>query len=190
MRLREMCLFVFLAADLMRVAAQTPAPSLPDAPAPQAKPGTADVPSPSQSYFYHLGVLCGAGASTSSAGTLPAANCGAGITLMPWPLWVEAGVMGPQANRSPLSGYVSVDQNIPLARSTLKVLPMAMVGYSRLFETGNAVDYGVALALPRFGHKGPTSDSLRIELKDYWTFAHPAQHNVMLRVGWMSAVAD
>jgi hypothetical protein len=192
MRTGIVCLFVFQAAGLTfsaMGAAQAPA-AVPDAPTPQAKPSTAAEPSPSESYFYHMGVLCGVGASASSAGTLPTTGCGAGATLVPFPFWVEVGVMGPQANRSPVSGYVSVEQNIPLARMTVKYLPMAIIGYSRLFETGNAFDYGLALGLPRFGRKGPTSDSLRIEVKDYWTFANPAQHNVMLRVGWMSAEAD
>jgi hypothetical protein len=69
-------------------------------------------------------------------------------------------------------------------------LPMAFVGYSRLFETGHSFDYGLALAIPRPGKHADSSDSLRIELRDYWTFANPSQHNVMLRVGWMSEVAD
>jgi len=97
--------------------------------------------------------------------------------------------MGPQANRSYLSGYISLDGNIPLARPSAKYLPLAIVGYSRLFETGHALDYGLALALPRFGKPKDPSDSLRIELRDYWTFANPTQHNVVLRIGWMSEEA-
>jgi hypothetical protein len=98
--------------------------------------------------------------------------------------------MAPQANRSYLTGYVSVDGSIPLARPSSKYLPMAIIGYSRLFETGHAFDYGLALALPRFTKTTDDSKSLRIELRDYWTFANPTQHNVMLRVGWMTAATD
>ncbi len=47
------------------------------------------------------------------------------------------------------------------------------------------LDYGLALALPRFSKKTDDSKSLRIELRDYYTFANPTQHNIMLRVGWM-----
>lgn len=93
--------------------------------------------------------------------------------------------MGPQANRSYLSGYISLDSSIPLAPPTIEYLPMAMIGYSRLFETGHALDYGLALALPRFGGEKRSSDSLRIEIRDYCTFANPIQHNVVLRIGWM-----
>jgi len=159
-------------------------PKLPSAPTPGYHP------KPSDSYTYNAGAFCGMGASASSVSTKPAVGCGAGITFVPTPLFLEVGVMGPQANRSYLSGYISVDGIIPLARSTNVYLPIAIVGYSRLFETGHALDYGLALALPRFGKRKDSSDSLRIELRDYWTFANPAQHNVMLRVGWMSEVND
>jgi hypothetical protein len=85
---------------------------------------------------------------------------------------------------------MSVDGRIPLAPASIKYQPQAIVGYSRLFETGHALDYGLALALPRFTKQSDNSNSLRIELRDYWTFANPAQHNVMLRVGWMVAGGD
>lgn len=144
----------------------------------------------SASYFENAGVFCGIGASTSPTSTKPTTGCGVGITFVPLPVFFEFGVMAPQANRSYLTGYISVDGSIPLALPSSKCLPMAIVGYSRLFETGHALDYGLALALPRFTKKPDDSKSLRIELRDYWTFANPAQHNVMLRVGWMSEVSD
>ena len=112
------------------------------------------------------------------------------MTLLPLPVFVEVGIMGPQANRSQISGYVSLDGSIPLLKPTTKYLPLLIVGYSRLFETGHALDYGVALALPRFGKQRDDSKSLRIELRDYCTFANPTQHNIMLRVGWMAKEAD
>jgi len=65
-----------------------------------------------------------------------------------------------------------------------------MIGYSRLFETGHSLDYGLALAVPRPGKPKDPSSSLRIELRDYCTFANPAQHNVVIRIGWMSEVSD
>jgi len=116
------------------------------------------------------------------------------MKLIPLPVFVEFGAMAPQANRSYLTGYLSVDDDIPLARErsnrSSKYLPMALIGYSRLFETGHALDYGLALALPRLGKPKDPSSSLRIELRDYCTFANPTQHNVVLRIGWMSEEAD
>jgi hypothetical protein len=172
---------------------ESPGPStssqLPQAPSPQPPP-TVYPARASDSYLWHAGVLCGSGASTSPAATKPTAGCGAGITLAPLPVFLEVGLMGPQANRSDLSGYISLDGDIPLARSTAKYLPMILVGYSRLFETGNSLDYGLVLALPRLGKPKDPSSSLRIELRDYCTFANPTQHNIQLRIGWMGPVYD
>jgi hypothetical protein len=165
-------------------------PALPDAPTPQNSPPAIYRPKASDSYYFHVGVLCGAGASTSPAATKPSTGCGVGMVLLPVPVFVEVGVMGPQAGHSNVSAYISIDESINLAKSTGKYLPIALVGYSRLFETGNALDYGLALALPRPGKPKDSSSSLRIELRDYCTFANPGQHNVQLRVGWMSLEAD
>ncbi len=164
-----------------------PPTTLPDAPRPQA-PSPYRVAS-NAGYMDRLGFICGVGASTSPSATKPAGSCGAGMTLLPLPLFLEVGLIAPQANRSYLSGYISLDSSIPLAPLSSRYLPLAIVGYSRLFETGHAFVYGVALALPRSGKKND-SESLRIELRDYWTFANPAQHNVMLRVGRMSEETD
>ncbi|NYF53925.1 GtrA family protein [Tunturiibacter gelidoferens] len=159
---------------------------------PTSQPGSPSAyPSkPNDTYLYHVGAFCGIGASTSTAASKPATGCGAGMTLVPLPVFIEVGIMAPQANRSYLSGYISLDSSFPLMRSSSKYLPMAIVGYSRLFETGHALDYGLALALPRFSKHKDDSKSLRIELRDYWTFANPNQHNVVLRVGWMGEEAD
>jgi hypothetical protein len=147
-------------------------------------------PKASDSYFFHVGVLCGAGASTSPAATKPSTGCGVGMMLLPVPVFAEVGMMGPQANRSNFSAYISIDGNFPLARTTDKYLPSAILGYTRMFETGHALDYGLALALPRPGKPKDPSSSLRIELRDYCTFANPTQHNIQLRIGWMSLEAD
>jgi hypothetical protein len=184
--------------------AQTPAPAtLPDAPsqrhdaststsapASQAASPTRYHSQASATYLYNVGVFCGAGTSTSPAGIVPTTGCGAGLTLVPLPIFLEVGVMGPQGNRSHLYGYMSIDGSIPLACPTNIYLPLAIVGYTRLFETGHALDYGVALALPRFYKQRDDSKSLRVELKDYCTFANPTQRNIMLRVGWMSEEGD
>ncbi len=181
-----LALFFLIAAataqtsDTSSSSSQTTAP-LPEAPKPQLTYRS----DTSYSYMYNLGVLCGVGASTSSVSTKPATGCGVGVTLIPWPVFLEVGLMAPQANRSNLTGYISIDGRIPLSPLSIKYQPQAIFGYSRLFETGHALDYGLALALPRFHSKSEDDRSLRIELRDYWTFANPAQHNVMLRVGWM-----
>ncbi len=142
-------------------------------------------------YAYYGAIFCGMGASTSEVQTVPAAVCGAGISFPIAPLFLEFGVMGPQANRSYVSGYLSADARLPVARSRAGYAPLVIIGYSRLFETGHALDYGVGLETPRFGRaKRDNSKALLLELRDYWTFANPSQHNVMLRIGWLVGIPD
>jgi len=168
---------------------------LPDAP---SATGQAQVPSKGAqstsdysyaSYLVRAGAICGAGASSSTDGTKPTVNCGVGFSFFPpAPIFVELGVMGPFSDGTYPDGYVSVDGSIPLWNVKSKYLPMALLGYSRLFETGNALDYGLALAMPHKTNDYPTS--LRLELRDYWLPANPSQHNVMLRLGWMIVTHD
>jgi hypothetical protein len=132
------------------------------------------------------------GASTSSVATKPTGGCGAGMNLLMYaPFFFEIGVMAPQANRSYLTGYMSYDLKLPLRSVDKEYLPVVIAGYSRLFEIGHALDYGIALAIPR---RGPKNDygprSYQFELRDYWTFANPNQHNVMLRIGWLVGGSD
>ena len=62
------------------------------------------------------------------------------------------GVMGPQANRSPISAYLSTNLFIPLIPlkywDNKRGLPLLVGGYTRMFETGHALDYGLAFAHP------------------------------------------
>ncbi len=103
-------------------------------------------------------------------------------------LFFEFGVMAPQAAHSDISGYISFDAKIPLAHVDTRYLPVLIGGYSRLFETGHAVDYGIALAVPRKSDGEPRS--YQFEFRDYWTFADPHQHNIMLRIGWLVGASD
>ena len=142
-------------------------------------------------YAYYVATFCATGASTSQAATVPAMACGAGTAFPIAPLFLEAGVMGPQANRSFVSAYLSADARFPVARFRAGYAPFAIIGYSRLFETGHALDYGIGMETPRFGGaRGDASKALLFELRDYWTFANPSQHNVMLRIGWVLGIPD
>jgi hypothetical protein len=138
-------------------------------------------------YLYRAGLTCGAGASTSTAASKPTAQCGGVLGLGFFDL--ETGVMGPQANRSPVSGYLSTNFLVPLI--PLKDLgnkhgvPLIVGGYTRMFETGHALDYGVAFAKPLDG-----SHSIQFEVRDFWAFSNPNQHNVVYRVVWLVGVPD
>jgi hypothetical protein len=59
-----------------------------------------------------------------------------------------------------------------------KILPFATVGYTRLLGTGNAINFGGGIDY-RINH----ARAIRLELRDYYSFALPRQHNVALRIG-------
>jgi len=138
-------------------------------------------------WFGRAGLTCAAGASLSSVGTKPTAQCGA-LFSMPF-FDLETGIMGPQANRSPFSGYLSTNLWFPVIpikdRGNKHGVPLVTGGYTRMFETGHAVDYGLAFAHPLDG-----SHSIQFEVRDYWAFANPDQHNIVFRVVWLVGLPD
>jgi hypothetical protein len=136
------------------------------------------------SSLFRAGVMCGTGASASSAGTKPTFGCGVGVNPLAV-VYTEIGVMGPQANRSYVTGYLTNDFILPLDRA--KIVPLLFGGYTRMFETGHALDYGVGLALPTRKNK---DKSVQMEIRDYLTFANPTQHNVVFRLGWVVGLPD
>jgi len=172
MRARLIAIFIAWVILSTMASAQTTSSTPPDAPV-QRAPVRSPAPSNTYTNLYGAGVFCGICATTSSVTTKPAVGCGAGMTFIPLPLFVELGVMGPQANRSYLSGYISLDSSIPIAHPKVRYLPLVIVGYSRLFETGHALDYGLGLSLPRSNKSSNGGKSLRNELRDYRTFATP-----------------
>jgi hypothetical protein len=151
----------------------------------QAPPAPALAPEPTGAGAYNWpirgGVMCGVGASESAVAVKPTAQCGAMFTFLPF-IDTEVGVMGPQANRSPISGYWSTNVDLPLMQPSKvkRGLPLLVGGYTRMFETGNALDYGFAFARPiDFFH------SIQFEARDYWVDANPTQHNVVFRIVWL-----
>ncbi|HUX43825.1 MAG TPA: hypothetical protein VMV57_03645 [Terracidiphilus sp.] len=151
-----------------------------------AKPVPESAGSGAYNWFVRAGLTCGVGASESTAAVKPTVQCGGIAGIMPF-LDLEVGVMGPQANRSQVSGYLSTNAVIPLMppEKTKLVLPLVVGGYTRMFETGNALDYGLA-----FAHPLDSSHSLQFEVLDYWANANPAQHNIVFRVVWLVGVPD
>jgi hypothetical protein len=137
-------------------------------------------------FSYRAGLTCGAGASESSAAVNSTVQCGASLTFLPF-LNLETGVMGPQANRSPVSGYLSTDLMFPLMppSKVKRDLPLFTGGYTRMFETGNALDYGIG-----FAHSIDSSHSIQFEVRDYWVNANPDQHNIVFRVVWLVGLTD
>jgi len=160
--------------------AQTPPDAPAKAPVPEKSYGAYD-------WFGRAGLTCGAGASTSADGTKPTVQCGG---VFSGPLFdLEAGVMGPQASRSSVSGYLSTNLWYPLIpfkhMGNKYGVPLAVGGYTRMFETGHALDYGLAFAHPVDG-----SHSVQFEVRDYWRYSEPSQHNIVFRVVWFVGLPD
>jgi hypothetical protein len=139
------------------------------------------------SYFARAGWVCGAGASNSPVVTKPTVQCG-GMFSGPF-FDLEVGVMGPQANQSTVSGYLSTNLFIPLIPlndlGNRHGVPLFVGGYTNMFETGNALDYGLA-----FAHPIDRSHSIQFEVRDYCAFSNPTQHNVVFRIAWLTGLAD
>jgi hypothetical protein len=97
--------------------------------------------------------------------------------------------MGPQASRSAVSGYLSTNAWIPLIplRDFGKKhgAPVFVGGYTRMFETGHAVDYGFA-----YDRQIDESHLIQFEARDYWAFSGPSQHNVIFRIAWLLCIPD
>jgi hypothetical protein len=58
-------------------------------------------------------------------------------------------------------------------------------GYSRLFGQGNAINYGAG-----YEHVLSKDRSIRLEMRDYYTFTGQRGHNLALRVAYMIHIED
>jgi hypothetical protein len=171
---------ISLFAGIARAQTQSSAPTTPATP-PKSIGAYGD-------WFARAGLTCGAGASNSSVATKPTVQCGGIAGIMPF-FDLEVGVMGPQANRSAASGYLSTNTWMPLIPlnqlGNKYGVPLVLGGYTRMFETGHVLDYGVAFAKPI-----DRSHSIQFEVRDYWAFANPNQHNIVFRVVWLVGLPD
>ena len=66
------------------------------------------------------------------------------------------------------------------------VYPFLTGGYTRMFATGNAVNFGLGVDFGKDEYKR----IVRIELRDYYLFTGPQQHVLSLRVGFGKFIAD
>jgi len=153
----------------------------------QTKPVTYPVGHGAYNSYGEAGLVCGAGASNSDATIKPTVQCGGSLNL--GFLNLEAGVMGPQASQSAVSGYLSTNLWVPLVSlrysPARRGVPIVIGGYTRMFETGSAVDYGVGYA-----HPVDSMHSIQFDVRDYWVYSSASQHNVVLRVSWLVGLAD
>jgi len=148
--------------------------------------------------------FAGAGISTTPArGEIQA---GASFDEAPPGAWrgflSEGGYLGPWTNPHGGSAFASVDYMASWSfgqkgggRTTTgrpywsdrgwKLLPFASTGYTRLFGTGNAINFGGG-----FDYRLSHTRAIRAEAVDYYSFAAPRQHNLALRIGIVMYLRD
>jgi putative flippase GtrA len=118
-----------------------------------------------------------------TVGQYAAKTLGKGIGAAPQ---FELGIVGPLPGGHPLDGLVSVNEMFANKVPHRELYPFITAGYTRMFATGNAVNFGLGFDLGT-----PKSDrAIRIELRDYYLFTGPRQHVVGLRIGFGKFIAD
>jgi hypothetical protein len=98
----------------------------------------------------------------------------------------ELGMVGPLPGGHPIDGFASVDAMFANKIPHRHLYPSLTVGYSRMFVTGNAVNFGLGFD---FG-KHEDKRLVRVELRDYYLFSGPRQHVFGLRIGFGKFIPD
>lgn len=128
-----------------------------------------------------IGIFAGAGldSSTVNRGAL---QVGASVDQYFPNHWIgyifEGGFISPFADLHAGSAIFSINYLTSWkSRRAAKWFPFATVGYSQLFGTGNAINFGGGLDL-----RLTPKIALRFEGRDYFSFS-PHQHNAAIRIG-------
>jgi hypothetical protein len=135
----------------------------------------------------------GAGAVTGSQNR-GIAQLGASLSCTPpdilFGIELEGGYVGGFANNSGKAAIFSVNYKPSWTLNSCTqgacAIAFATAGYTQLFGTGNALNYGVGMEY--FFATQPRA--IRLEVRDYQTFGIPNQHNVALRAGFLWVLGD
>jgi hypothetical protein len=159
-----------------------------------------DVASPKFTLFAGPGIFA---ANGSSRGEIQA---GASLDEAPPNSWggfsFEGGYLGPWSKPHTGSAFLSVDYmsawqfgqsgSGQMANGTRywsdrgwKILPFTSTGYTRLFGTGNAVNFGGGI-----DYRVTQAYAIRAEIRDYYSFSTPTQQNLALRIGLVIYIPD
>lgn len=98
----------------------------------------------------------------------------------------ELGIVGPLSSDHPLDGLVSMNAMFADRIPHHHVYLSLTGGYTRMFVTGNAVNFGVGFDLGKEEYKRIVS----IEVRDYYLLSGPQQHVFGLRIGLGKFIAD
>jgi hypothetical protein len=101
---------------------------------------------------------------------------------------LEGGYAGPWNRFSAGSAIFSANYMAAFDTTTdghPKFLPFITAGYTRLFETGNGVNFGGGID---FLHGGPLA--VRLEVRDYLRVSGPTEHNFAVRIALVRYVRE
>lgn len=132
----------------------------------------------------------GTGVNLSKGHSQAATQLGASIGLAPTNSWagflLEGGYLAPWANFKSGSAFFSANYLVRWKiRTDENIIPFVTTGYSRLFDAGNAINFGGGLE-----YKLGATDAIRIEVRDYYAFTEQRKQNPALRVGWVMYLPD
>ena len=147
-------------------------------------------------------VFGGAGVTDQPAGEKGSIHFGADLEEappvhkgVPFGFLVEGGYLGPAASLGSGSAMFSAnymgaldlrsDAGHAVKRQGIVPVPFFTAGYTRLFGTGNAVNYGGGVDLA-FGRL----HAVRFEVRDYHSLSGPHVHNIAVRVGFVMYIPD
>lgn len=136
--------------------------------------------------------FAGAGMFLTHERALGEVQAGASFELSAPNRWIgfglEGGHVGPWSRPKAGSAILSLNYT-PSWKLDEKghLLSFATVGYTRLFGTGNAVNFGGGLDL-----RLNDAHAIRLEARDYYSpsSSPSSQHNVAFRIGWVIYLAD
>jgi hypothetical protein len=101
---------------------------------------------------------------------------------------LEGGYAGPWNRFSAGSALFSANYMAafdPTSNAQPKFLPFVTGGYTRLFGTGNGINFGGGVDFLR-----GSSVALRVEIRDYLRVSGQSQHNLALRIALVKYVRD
>ena len=98
----------------------------------------------------------------------------------------ELGIAVPLSGGHPMDGLASFNMMFANKVPQRSLYPSLTAGYTRMFATGNAVNFGLGIDFGKDEYKR----LVRIELRDYYLFTGPQQHVLSLRIGFGKFIAD
>jgi hypothetical protein len=160
--------------------------------------GTSNRPKPPEVIAYYGSIFAGSTASIADAtrgGGIVGASIGGlvahrSLRAFTFPGFdMELAAVRPVQPGSALDGIFSFNLQPAWTNKSNTVAPYLTAGYSRVFVSGNAINFGSGINLLTKA-MADHHYFVRIEARDYYTFATQRQHLVNLRVAFCFGIPD